>query len=161
MPHFLGSAAVIKPRNAFSLIELTTVVLIVAILTAVAAPKFVGAYHHQRVEAAAARIQADLNLARQTAIARSKAQAVVFDSSANNYTLAGLNDLNRRSDTYSVDLSASPYEVALAADSVGSDGTLTFNIYGVPNAGGTLTVSDGRYAQTVTIDAVTGKAAIP
>ena len=55
-------------RGAFSLVEVIVVVLILGILTAVAAPRMSTALQHHRLEVASARIIADLELARKTAM---------------------------------------------------------------------------------------------
>ena len=148
-------------RQALTLVELVIVVLIIAILTAVSAPKYLEAYQRRQVDTAAMRIRADLNLSRQSAIAKSGAVSIIFDTDADNYKIPSMSGLDQRSEVYTVDLSASPYEVKLWADSFGLDGAVSFDMYGNPTRGGTLTLFADSYSQTVTLDPLTGKATIP
>lgn len=150
-----------KSRHAFTQIELVIVVLLLSILTATAAPKFLEAYTRQRVEAAAARIRADLELARKLAMTKSETRTVIFNSEANSYTLSDLEDLDRRADSYDVDLSKVPYEVKLTAEGIGVSEEVEFDFHGTPNRGGTVTISSDGYQQTVTLNGVTGKATVP
>ena len=60
-------ARVRSRRCAFTFIELVIVLLVMGILTAVAAPKFFDSLLFHRVESAARRVKADLELARTQA----------------------------------------------------------------------------------------------
>lgn len=68
-----------RPSRGVTLVELTMVVLIIDILAMVAAPRHIGSLAHFRVEAAARRIAADLEWARQTARTTGVNQTVTFD----------------------------------------------------------------------------------
>ena len=148
-------------RRAVTQVELVIVVLLLSILTAMAAPKFLESYHRQRVEAAAARIRADLALARQMAISKSQTRTIIFDSATNSYKLTDLGDLDRRTDSYDVDLSKVPYEVKLTAGGIGVTERVEFDLYGTPNRGGTIILTSNGYQQTVTLNDVTGRATVP
>ncbi len=148
-------------RRAFTLIDLVVTMLIIGILTAVAAPKFASALHRTRVEQAAKRIQIDLRYARQNAISRSSNLIVQFNSATDSYTIPALPDLNRPGRPYSVALQSAPYSATLVSASLGLDSDILFDRFGNPDSGGTITVASGGYLQTVTIDPETGKAASP
>ena len=74
----------VPPRPAFSLLEATVVLTVVAILLAVVAPRFAAFRDASAVRGAMAELGGQFALARQTAVARRAAAAVVID------TLAGV-----------------------------------------------------------------------
>jgi type II secretory pathway pseudopilin PulG len=69
-------------RPAFSLLEATVVLTVVAILLALVAPRFAALRDASAVRGAMAELGGQFALARQTAIARRVAAAVVIDSAA-------------------------------------------------------------------------------
>jgi len=139
------------------LVELTIVVLIIGIMVTVAVPRFADTLSYHRAEAAANRIEADLKLARQRAIASSSSQVIVFTNGGDKYTLSGVEDLDHPSLQYEVVLSEAPYHASLNSVSFGAASQITFNGFGVPNSGGTVVIQSGQYVKTITVDPNTGK----
>lgn len=148
-------------RAGFTFLDLVITVLIIGILSAVAAPKFADTLHRTRAEAAARRIKADLGFVRQTAISESATLSVSFTPASNDYSIPGLPDLNRPGQTYAVALNSPPYDATLVSATLGADSDVQFDRYGKPDSGGLITVESGGYQQTVTVDPETGKASIP
>ena len=148
-------------RAGFTLVEIVITVLIMGILTAVAAPKFADTLHRTRAESAAKRIKVDLGLARQNAISRSLTQTVKFTPATDDYTLPGMADLNHSSQTYSVDLAAAPYNAVLVSANLGGDSDVQFDHYGQPDSCGTITVESGAFPTPVIVHPDTGQASIP
>lgn len=147
------------PRNALTLLDLAVSLLILSILVAAASLRYAEALLQYRVEAAAQRIAADLRLAQQEAKLKSTTQKVRFQApSANSYTLVDLADPDRRGTEYTVDLGAEPFEVVISSAVFGSDASLAFNGFGIPDDGGSVVVQAGTYQKTVSVDAATGKA---
>lgn len=147
-----------RHRRGFSLIELVIVVTILATLAAIAMPRYGNAIARYHLDAAAKRIVIDLEYARTQAMTRSKAQSITFDVGADSYSIAGIEDLKTRSATYGVALSGEPYRVDLASATFGGSATATFDIYGIPNAAGTVVVQNGSGKRTITLNVKTGKA---
>ena len=156
----LGVNMVLR-RRGFTLIELVMVVIIVGIMSAIVAPRIFTslAYHH--VEAAAKRVQVDLELARRQARATSASQTVQFLVNADSYSLPAMNDLDRPGSIYSVDLSTAPYEASILSADFGGDAVLIFDGYGVPDSAGQVIVESGGYRRTIFVDAVTGRVTLP
>ncbi|MDI1289674.1 MAG: GspH/FimT family pseudopilin [bacterium] len=139
---------------AFSLVEVTLVISIIGVLSAIAIPRFTGSIANARLNAAAQRIERDCALARSRAMSSSKPRTIVF--STQGYTIAGLTSLDRRSTNYSVSLSGTD-GTTLGAVNLGGDQQLIFDMYGAPDSGGTIVLISGGRTSTLTIDPLTGK----
>ena len=78
-------------------------------------PTFFRSLEQQRLESAARRVKQDLEQVRQTARTMSKGESLTF-TSATTYTLStDVQGLDRKNQTYAVDLAAAPYNVAKSA----------------------------------------------
>lgn len=147
--------------GGLTLAELVIVLLILAILAAAAAPRFIGSLHRYRAEAAAARVAHDLRFARRQATAQSASQTVQFNSpAAHQYELVNLDDPHRPGQPYVVNLASEPYLAVIVSADFGGDATIVFNGYGRPDSIGTVTVQSGTVQRIVTVDADTGKAEV-
>lgn len=155
-------------RDGFTLIDVVITVLIIGIISAVAAPKFSEAIVRYRADASAKRVAADLALARRKAISDGKSRSVTFNVGANTYDLPGVEEINKSGRPYSVDLTNTGYPASLVSADFDGDPNVTFNLYGQPlaagsplGADGTVVIASGSEQRTVTVNAVTGKANIP
>ncbi|TWT76135.1 hypothetical protein Pla123a_29240 [Posidoniimonas polymericola] len=150
-----------RRRRGFTLIELTITVLILGILAAVAGPRMIGAMNRAQARSAARWVVADLERARQHAMSQAVSQPVVFDAASNSYELTGMTLPDRVGQAYTVDLAGSPYPAAIESVAFGVSGTdtgVTFNPFGRPDQGGSISVSVNSVQQTVVVDGVTGRA---
>jgi prepilin-type N-terminal cleavage/methylation domain-containing protein len=149
-------------RRAFSLVELIIVLMVMGIIGAVAVPTFFDSLLFHRVESAARRVKADLELARNTARLTSATQTITFNNATRSYTAsAAVKDLDRPSQTYSVKLSQPPYELDTLTANFGGTTVVSFDGYAKPSSGGTVIVQvDNDHKATVTLNATTGHVTI-
>jgi type II secretory pathway pseudopilin PulG len=142
------------------LVEVTIVLLIMAIVAAVAAPRMANSLSYFRADAAAKRIAVDIALAQRHAMTNSTAQTVQFITATNSYTLPGMKDINHPALAYVVKLADPPCESTLASAVFGADSIVIFDQYGLPDSGGSAVVRAGDHQRTITVDANTGKVTI-
>ncbi len=147
-------------RGGFTLAELTIVVLIIGILSAATMPKLLDSVDYFHVEAAAKRIKQDFEMARRHARSQGTAQSIEFDTNTSTYVMPNVPDINHSGSDYAVDLTGEPYGSLLYDVNFNGTETVTFDGYGVPDNPGTIEVEAGAYAQTITIEATTGRATI-
>jgi len=148
-----------EARAAYSLVELVMILVVLAIMWAIAAPRYGNAMSRYRVEAAARRIASDFALARAQAKQTSTNVVVVFDTTNNAYSMNGVQSLDHTSNTYNVNLSADPYDATLATVPF-TNNQVTFNAYGGSDQSGQLVVQSGGYQRTITLEATSGKATV-
>ena len=101
--------------------------------------------------AAAQRIQADLAWAQQRARADSNDVTVQFNP--NNTYQRITHDL---ADDQIIDMAADPYGVSVAVVFEQGGEQVIFNGYGLPDGGGTITITKGGFEVVLTIDSTTG-----
>ncbi len=149
-------------RAGVTYVELLLVILILAIASTLVAPRMMATLQRQQVAAAALRLVADLNMARNAAMRSSTPHEVVFSVTDNVYQLPNVPDLDRPNSIYRVALDKHGYGASLASVRFGEDGDvdLAYNIYGIPDSGGTIVLRVGQHQRRVNIDASTGRASI-
>jgi prepilin-type N-terminal cleavage/methylation domain-containing protein len=147
-------------RRAFSLLELTIVMLIIGILAAIATPSFASLLSKYRADAAANRIVADLARTQSLAYSTSTSQTLSLTVASSSYQILGLRDLNKAASTYTVDLTAEPYKSTLTSANFGGTAQISYNGYGQPTSGGTIVLASGNQTRTITVDSSSGKGTI-
>jgi Tfp pilus assembly protein FimT len=153
-------ASAARRVRAFSIFELVIVCLIMSILGAVAAPTFFDSLLFHRVESAARRVKADLELARTQARLTSASQTITFTNTTATYSLAGIKSLDKPNTTYSVDLKKEPFSLTSATANFGGAATVSFDGYGTPSSGGTVVLTAKSHQCTVTLNSTTGDVTI-
>jgi len=143
---------VASSRDAFTIVELVMVLLVIGIMTAVAAPRYSSALASQRSNTAARRIAADLRLAQDYARRSSQVQTVTFDGVADGYAISPMPDVDRSNATYNVSIAAAPYSADVVSASFGGGPAVQFDIYGRPSSEGSVVVRSGAKQYTVQLD---------
>ncbi|MCH7886096.1 MAG: hypothetical protein IIC01_12725 [Planctomycetes bacterium] len=137
------------------------VFVIMATLVSMAAPRFSNSIALQRVEAAARRIVVDLALAQRQARSSNASQTVRFTTGTHEYSLVGMSHPDHLGLEYKVLLSEDPYGASIVSANFGGDAELIFDVFGVPDSGGSVVIQVGNHVRTVTVDPVTGRATTP
>lgn len=131
----------------FTLVELVLVIIIIGIVSAIALPRFAQANARQQLDAAARRVANDLEKAQHLARASSNWVTLSFDTAENSYTFASVSN-----DVLEVQLAESPYQVKLTKAAFNDAPLVVFNGFGVPNAGGTITLKSSAGFAVITLD---------
>lgn len=140
-----------RTTAAYTLVEITVVVMVMGILAAAAAPKYVNAQLRFRCQSAARRIAADINYARNCARSSAANQSIRFFPLTESYSSTTLPSLDRPGTLLQVSLGGSAYPANISTASFGGSDTIAFDIFGKPSATGTVVVSSGSFASTVTV----------
>jgi len=149
------------PRNGgFSLLEVVLVSAIIAIVAAMAVPRYGRAAGRYQVDLAARRVKADLQQAQVYARTTSAPCTVIFSVGVNKYELANVSTLDRTAGSYTVTLAAEPYKARLVSANFNSASQVVFNGWGLPDNGGTVVVAVGTQQRTITVDSQTGQVSI-
>jgi type II secretory pathway pseudopilin PulG len=144
-------------RNAFTIVEAFFVMVILAILSAIAVPRYAGFVANQQLEGAARRLTADLSLAQRQARRSSASQTVVFDVANSKYQLVGMKHPDHPTQPFEVCLKDEPYRARIVSASFGGDATLVFDGFGAPDTAGTVVIAVGAYQKTINVDLGTGR----
>lgn len=143
--------------TGFSLVELVVVLTIVAITSAIALPRYSSSLGRYRVDIAARRIAADLELAKARARATGQFRNVIFSTSTATYSIFEEAALEPSSNRYRVNLAEEPFRVGFDTLTI-SDGTnrVTFDGFGQPSQNFSLTLSAAGHWRIVTVDRSSG-----
>jgi prepilin-type N-terminal cleavage/methylation domain-containing protein len=147
-------------RPAFSLLELVLVIALLAMLAAVAVPRYAGSLSRYRADLAAKRIAADLGMTRNNAFASGTHRTATFTTATNSYVLVGIRGLDQATTDNLVSVSANPYFAQLFSADFAGGSSVIFDAYGVPDHGGSVVVRSGSFQKTVTVDAGTGNVSV-
>lgn len=147
-------------HRSFTLIDLVMALAVIAIVAAIATPRYANALTRYRAEAAARRVAADLDLARKTAKSSSSSRTVEFDAADDSYAIANVRELDTAGTMYRVELQDPPYQAQIASIDFGGDAQLTFDGFGIPDSGGFVIVQAGDYQYTIVVDPETGAAQV-
>lgn len=141
------------PR-AFSLIELVLVLVILGIITAIAAPRLSGASQRQRLLAASERLALDVARAREATRAASGVGTMQFSRTGYHWSvLAG----GAAGASANVTLLEAPYFVQISLVDAGGDDTVVFDGYGTPDSAVAVTLEAGAFQVSFSMD----KAGVP
>ena len=141
------------PRRGFTLIEMVFVVTTIALVAAIALPRFAGASDRHRLLAAGERVAAEVAMLREHARASSGTSTLRFGR--NGYTwnslAGGEAGLSGRTD-----LSVEPYSVTFRLVEAGGDDTIIFDGYGLGDSSLKLILGTGDYRVEYEINKAAG-----
>jgi type II secretory pathway pseudopilin PulG len=140
-------------RPALTLVEIVIVLAIIGLMAGIAINRYGQSLARWRVDSAARRVVADIELARRTARHKSSSVVVAFDNRGF-YGINELNDPDRPGERYRVVLTEPPYLSVLAA-SFGGGTSVAFDAYGQATPGGTVSVRHGALVRIITVDPLT------
>lgn len=145
--------------GAFSYIELVLVLAIITVVAAVAAPRYFGAMANYRADAAARRLAADLELAREAARAASAPRSITFDNANDRYRTAAGDAVELTDEPYGAVIVSVVFSPAAPVNG-GDPGALTFDGYGKPGRTCMITLAAGDTQRTVTVGASSGEVSV-
>jgi prepilin-type N-terminal cleavage/methylation domain-containing protein len=146
-------------RRAFSLVELTVVLVIIAAIAGMAYPRYASSLSHYRVDLCARRFAADLALAQAASRSTGKFQTITITPATDRYRLDDQATATTAGARYIVAFNTDPYYTSLrsAKDPGGSDVTiLKFDGFGNPSTGLNALLVCGDHWRRVTVDASSG-----
>lgn len=142
----------VATRRAFSLLELTVVVVIVATAAVIVVPRVMGVTQRSRLKAACQRLVQDVEATRERARTLGVYQTFCFSSEG--YTIV------QRTPTVeekvSVSLAEDPYHASIGWVKLQSGTELSFDPFGVPSSSACVKVTNGTDSYYVTISSGTG-----
>lgn len=150
-----------RSLRAFTLPEICAVIAIMGVAAAIAAPRFGGSLDRKRAESAAQRVIFELAAAQQHARQTGESVLIEFDTDTHCVLIPAMKDPQRPSQPYAISLSAEPHHARITAANVKGAKLLTFNGYGDPDGGGTVTIAVGSEERTIEINEHSGRAYIP
>ena len=139
-------------NKAFTLLELILVIVITAILSVVVIPNVFSGYSTVRTSTAIRKIADDIRYCREEAIATRKRCRIQFNTGNNSYTVyldGAVMPHPVNQGNFVVDLGS---DITLTSVSFTGD-SLSFNKFGNPAEGGTITLNGSRY---ITVESETG-----
>lgn len=156
--------------RAFSLVELTAVVVIIGIAALIAQPRFAEAWARHRVRNGASLVATDIRLAQSEAIRRRSSVNVVFSADADTYAIwvysaadsawQPLKSLGRSTVDHVVPLGAIPdYQLAIIEADFDGVAELTFSRVGLPVMPGRISLGSGKWRIDIGV-AATGRVQI-
>ena len=132
-------------HKGFTLIEIVTTLVIIGVLSVIAAVRFTGTSTIS-VRGAADMIQADIRYAQEVAMAEYMAKSVIFSTGSSAYTFSPASGMD-------------PLGELPSGVTISNDFTVTFNTLGEPTAGGggSVSISADGQSKTISVTSYTGK----
>ncbi len=161
-----GAAGRRPAAIGMTILELVLVVGIIAVLSAIAIPRFANAIQGNTLDRAADRVAAAIRTARAGALRSRQSHKVVIDTTANTCTLwkicapaadQAVPDPDHPGQAYVLNAGDAPYRGVRIASTDFADNTVTFDRFGSPAAGGTITISLGTRSRTIRVMAGSGR----
>ncbi|MFO0830272.1 MAG: type II secretion system protein [Phycisphaerales bacterium] len=139
-------------RRAFTLLEVTIVVVILATAALIATPRLFGTTSRARLQAAAQRFAQDVEATRERARTLGVYQTMCF--SGTGYTI--MQRTPSTEEKVTVVLADDPYRSQIGYVSLKSGSELSFDAFGVPSSSALVKITNGNDSYYVTINAGSG-----
>ncbi len=154
-------------RSGVTFVELTVSVMILGILAAIASPIYSNSLVRYQVEVTAQRISQDIVQTQRAARQTNSTRTITFTTVDHSYVISGINSMDHASQPYKVLLSESPYRAqfsslvtaAIPATQLASL-TLTFDRFGMPDQGISVTVRSGTLQKRVDLAPTSGRVSV-
>jgi|GEM_PF-868387 len=141
---------------AFTLLELSIVIVVVGVVAAVSMPKYAESRSRYQVELAVRKVCLDATYVQNDARYASTSRSIEYDLSLDRYEFVYAKPGFASPETATVSLRDQPFRVLLLKADFNGSPILAFNGFGVPTAGGTLAVGAGARGKSISIDPDTG-----
>lgn len=147
-----GPPAKRRAAVGFSLVEVVLVVTIMAVIAAIAMPRYARAAAGYRAEAAARAVAEHLKLVRARAMAGSRAWTITIRTNAATVSATPTSTSADTSDDLNLVISTEPWRASISAADFLGDARFSFDGFGTPSLPGTVTVMSDGIRSTVTVD---------
>jgi type II secretion system protein H len=133
-----------KKTSGFTLMELMIVIAIIAIMSSIAIPNFIGWLPERRLDAGAQDILQGLQKSKSKAIMTNRNVIVTFDAAANSFI--AFVDEDASNDQSAGDLTIANRNMPAGIDLVGTNfgNTVTFDNRGIPTTSGVITLQNNK-----------------
>jgi len=153
----LATRPSLRPPRGFTLFELTIVLAIVVIVSAIALPRYWSSIARYRVDIAARRLAADISLAQSHARTSGQFHNIQFTRGSLTYTLPEETSFTESPTGYVVNLDASPFNVSVLSFALSDGGkTITFDGFGQAAQSATIQLGAIGHSRTITLNQASG-----
>jgi len=155
-----------QEARAFTLAELTIVVLIVAILAAVGLPAISESYSDISLRSSAQRLMSELSYARNLAITDGAKYGLSFSTTGYKVVKVTSANLDDEFAAITSPVTHSPWNVSFAAEritlaaSFAGHAIIWFDSTGAPNTSGSVVLTRTGRSLTVSVEALTGRTTV-
>lgn len=147
----------VRRRSGATLPELVITLMILSVMAAIAIPRLSNARRRARLELAARRVSTDLRFVRQQSIGQKRTCGIAFDTAGQAYERFRIRDDGSRETLRTVEFGRPPHEnIRIQQADFGGATEVRFSPLGIPDASGTVTLTDGVEKVVLTLDAATG-----
>ena len=154
-------------RSGLTFVELTVSIMIIGILAAIASPIYSNSLVRYRVEVTAQRITQDIVQTQLAARQTNSSRTITFTTVDHSYVVSGKSSMDHASQPYKVLVNESPYRAqfsslvtALFQSTQLASVAITFDRFGMPDQGISVTVSAGTLQKRIDVAPTSGRVSV-